>query len=74
MRKLLQFFGKEFADSNDEVGQAFFNAINAIFSIALKDAETKLNQGDGFNKENLLIAGIMQTFMSHPDGKKRSMQ
>lgn len=74
-RKMLQFFGKQIATSDDKIGQTIFNAVNAIFSPLLKAAETNLNQRDSldeFNQESLPIPAIVQTLMSHSDWKKRS--
>ena len=74
-RKMLQFFGKKIAASDDKVGQTIFNAANAIFSPLLKAAETNLNQRDSFdefNQKSLPIPAIVQTLMSHSDWKKRS--
>lgn len=63
--KLLQFFGKQIVSSDDKIGQTIFNAFNAIVSLVLNAAETKLNQEDTdeFSQESLPIPAIVQTLM-----------
>lgn len=63
IRKILQFVGKQIAASDNKIGKTIFNVANTIISLVLKDAETKLNQGDEFSQESLPIPAVVQTLM-----------